>query len=126
MASVLVGCASPAVHTDHGAKYKNVARVTGLVYHAEGTAARNAVDDALITIAPTRGDAVGEKSTGTLIPWTKTTVGYDGESVKMTVKSLADEGTVSCNIKFQNVIISNTTTGKNPVAVCEGTLTLDK
>lgn len=101
--------------------YQNSETVQGLIYRADGTTGDGA-DDVKVTITPTSTDQTGEPGTDSLVPWTKTTSGAEGDKVKMTVESLSTNGEAECQISYQDIIIHNTASGDHAVAVCEGTL----
>lgn len=60
----------------------------------------------------------------TTLPWSTQAVGKPGAHVKMIVRSDAEQGQVTCQIKFHDVVIYNESTGPHPEVVCEGTLDL--
>jgi hypothetical protein len=120
---VITGCSSQT-NSATGDKYENSERVTGLIYMASGTQG-DGPDDATVIIEPTDSDPTGEPGASTLLPWTKTTTGTQGSKVSMTVESLASDGTVECQIMFDNIIIHNKASGDHVKVTCEGTLTLD-
>ena len=122
----LSGCAAVANTTDGSAtgdKYENSERVSGLIYMAKGTIGDGA-DDAIVNIEPSEADAEGTVDANTILPWTRTAQGVAGDKVKMTVKSLSSDGTVECQIFFDNIIIHNTASGDHATVTCEGTLDL--
>jgi len=106
--------------------YQNSETVEGLIYYAAGSVGDGA-DDARVSIKPIGGqsanDLTGESGTDTLLPFTLTTGGAEGETVRMTVESLSSDGEVECQISYRDIIIHNTASGDHAVAVCEGKLT---
>jgi len=122
----LSGCSPTSdISTEFGTKIENSEYMNGLTYTAIGTMGDGA-DDALITIEPTDGDTEGVTDANTILPWTRTVqAGIVGGKVSMRVESLSSDGTVTCQIMYQNVIINNSASGDHAVAVCEGTLDLE-
>jgi len=128
--AVLSGCSSPSSPT--GTKSDNGREPTRgdyaqLIYSAIGTVGDGA-DDASIVIKSTGDDVEGLSDYTTILPWSMTSrfgTGNEDNFVSLTVSSLSSDGSVSCAVTYQNVTIKNTATGDHPVAVCEGTMTLD-
>lgn len=118
---LLSGCSSD--NSNSGEKYKNSEKVDGLVYMAMGTQG-DGPDDAIVNVASTKSNPEETKDVNTILPWTKTVKGTAGEKVSMTVESLSSDGTVECQIMFDDIIIYNKASGNNVTVTCEGTLDL--
>lgn len=126
--AALSGC-STVEHTTAGSEiYQNSETVTGVVYRASGSHA-NAADDAEITVETLEteyANPLPKETTTSIFPWTVTRPGANGDLVRMTVKSLSEDGVAECQISFEDTIIHDVAKGDHPKAVCEGRLTFWK
>lgn len=118
--ATLSGCSQPE-SSPTGETYQNSENVTGLIYRADGSTGDGA-DDVSITIEPIESQQTQQVKTDSLVPWTSTVAGSDGDKVRMTVESLSSNGEAECQISYRDIIIHNTASGDHAIAVCEGTL----
>jgi len=114
-------CSSTPGPSPTGTRMENSDTVDGLSYRASGTVG-DGPDDALISIKSTTSDPTETVDSPTILPWTRTSVGNDGDKVSMTVESLSSDGTVQCQIFYKNLIIINEASGDHVTVTCEGEL----
>ena len=122
LTSSLVSCSGSSPEaSENGTIIQNSETVQGLSYRASGSTGDGA-DDARITVKATKTDPEATEAYDTLVPWTRTSTGNDGDTVSMTVESLSTDGKAECQIFYKDIIIRNVATGDHAIAKCEGVL----